>query len=124
MRRLLKLVVFTLTLSMLVACQTDDPADPEEDYPSLAADLLPYVRTAVDMLVASGGSADTLRVIRAEHVTWPDGARGCPQPGMMYTQALLDGYRIVIATPDGDEFFHGATNDAPTRCDNPHEPVG
>lgn len=37
-----------------------------------------------------------LNVISAEAVTWPDGSLGCPQPGMLYTQALVPGYRIRI----------------------------
>lgn len=35
-------------------------------------------------------------VLRAEAVTWPDGALGCPQPGMTYTQAEVKGYWIVV----------------------------
>jgi len=35
-------------------------------------------------------------VLRAEAVTWPDGALGCPQPGMAYTQAEVEGYWIVV----------------------------
>lgn len=35
-------------------------------------------------------------VLRAEAVTWPDGALGCPQPGMTYTQAEVEGYWIVV----------------------------
>jgi hypothetical protein len=35
-------------------------------------------------------------VVRAEAVVWNDGSLGCPQPGMMYTQALVDGYWVVL----------------------------
>jgi hypothetical protein len=35
-------------------------------------------------------------VVRAESVIWSDGSLGCPEPGMMYTQALVNGYWIVI----------------------------
>ena len=35
-------------------------------------------------------------VTKAEAVTWPDGSLGCPEPGMFYTQALVDGYWIVV----------------------------
>ena len=39
---------------------------------------------------------DQLVIVRAESVVWNDGSLGCPEPGMMYTQALVNGYWIVI----------------------------
>ena len=44
----------------------------------------------------SGLKRADLRVVSAEAVTWPDGSLGCPQPGLLYTQALVPGYRIRI----------------------------
>jgi hypothetical protein len=38
---------------------------------------------------------DQVTVVSAEAVTFPDGSLGCPQPGMVYTQAMVDGYKIV-----------------------------
>jgi hypothetical protein len=40
-----------------------------------------------------------LRVVSVEDVMWPDGALGCPEPGRMYTQALVPGQRVRIAAP-------------------------
>jgi hypothetical protein len=37
-----------------------------------------------------------LVIVRAEPVVWNDGSLGCPEPGMMYTQALVNGYWVVI----------------------------
>lgn len=37
-----------------------------------------------------------LVVVRAEAVVWNDGSLGCPEPGMEYTQALVNGYWVVI----------------------------
>ena len=49
---------------------------------------------------------DQLTIERAEAVTWNDGSLGCPEPGMMYTQALVDGYWVVIrASPDSTYDF-------------------
>ena len=39
---------------------------------------------------------EQLVIVRAESVVWNDGSLGCPEPGMMYTQALLNGYWVVI----------------------------
>jgi hypothetical protein len=39
---------------------------------------------------------EKLVIVRAESVVWNNGALGCPQPGMMYTDALVNGYWVVI----------------------------
>lgn len=43
----------------------------------------------------SAGSAH-IAVVVAESVIWNDGALGCPQPGQVYTQATVPGYRVVL----------------------------
>jgi len=39
---------------------------------------------------------EELVIVRAESVVWNDGSLGCPEPGMEYTQALVNGYWVVI----------------------------
>jgi len=39
---------------------------------------------------------DKLVIVRAEPVVWNDGSLGCPEPGMEYTQALVNGYWVII----------------------------
>ena len=39
---------------------------------------------------------EQLVMVRAEPVVWNDGSLGCPEPGMMYTQALVNGYWVII----------------------------
>jgi hypothetical protein len=39
---------------------------------------------------------DKLVIVRAEPVIWNDGSLGCPEAGKMYTQALVNGYWVVI----------------------------
>jgi hypothetical protein len=100
----------------------DDP--PGSD---LAGDdaLEPRVQQAIDALVADEGiDRDGVELVSAERVTWPDGALGCPEPDMMYTQALVDGYRIVLAVDGSEVVFHGADGEAPFRCEDPQPPVG
>ena len=45
-------------------------------------------------------SRSEFTLLAAESVQWPDGSLGCPEPGQMYTQALVNGYRIVIGIAD------------------------
>lgn len=35
-------------------------------------------------------------VVSAAAKTWNDGSLGCPVAGQMYTQALVDGYQVVL----------------------------
>jgi hypothetical protein len=49
-----------------------------------------------------------LTIERAEAVTWNDGSLGCPEPGMMYTQALVDGYWVVIRAGEAVYDFRGS----------------
>jgi hypothetical protein len=111
---------------------TDDPVDdettdPEEDSAIGASDPLlgPEVEIALDDAEERAGVArDELSVTVTELVTWPDGAAGCPDPDLMYTQALVDGYRIVIEAA-GDEYHYvGANGSEPTYCEDPQQPVG
>lgn len=51
---------------------------------------------AADAAARAGQQGGTVRVIRAQPTTWNDGSLGCPRPGEFYTQALVDGYWIVL----------------------------
>jgi hypothetical protein len=44
----------------------------------------------------SGVDVGEVTVVSAELRDWPDGSLGCPAPGMMYTQVITPGYRVVI----------------------------
>lgn len=39
-------------------------------------------------------------VTRATAMRWPDGSLGCPQPGQVYTQAIVEGYHIELRVRD------------------------
>lgn len=77
------------------------------------ADLLKRVSTL---------KADTIRVASAEEVTWRDGSLGCPQPGMMYTMALVPGYRVVLESGGVNYSYHGAKGRPPRFCASPSAP--
>jgi len=57
-----------------------------------------------------------IKVVSAEPVTWPDGSLGCPQPGMMYTQALVPGYRIVLQAGEQTLNYHAMSRGRPVFC--------
>jgi len=43
-----------------------------------------------------------IQVLRAEEVVWNDGSLGCPVPGQFYTQALVNGYWVVLRVDSRD----------------------
>jgi hypothetical protein len=77
-----------------------------------------------DAAAQTGIDEAEIEVIRAEQVTWNDGSLGCPEPGMLYTQALVEGYHVVLDV-DGEELDYRA--DAAGRfriCENPDRSGG
>jgi hypothetical protein len=57
-----------------------------------------------------------IKVISEEAVTWPDGSLGCPKPGMLYTQALVPGYRIVLQAGEQTLNYHAMSRGKPVFC--------
>jgi hypothetical protein len=57
-----------------------------------------------------------LEVVSAEQVTWTDGSLGCPQPDLMYTQALVPGYRIRIRAGAEVLDYHSGKRGRPELC--------
>ncbi len=68
-----------------------------------------------DVAKLAGVPADQVTVISAEAVTFPDGSLGCPQPGMAYTQALVDGFKI-IAEAGGKAYDYRGTGSTFRLC--------
>ena len=44
----------------------------------------------------TGAQRAQFTLLQAEARQWNDGALGCPEPGQVYTQAIVDGYQVVI----------------------------
>ncbi|QKJ20188.1 hypothetical protein [Microbacterium hominis] len=56
-------------------------------------------------------------LVSAETVTWPNGALGCAKPGHFYTQALIDGMRVVVEVAGATYDYRFGQNDAPVLCE-------
>lgn len=104
----------------------DEIPDPPNDDAAGASDPLlgPEIQVALDDATErSGVPRDELMISATELVTWPDGAAGCPEPDTMYTQALVDGFLVVIEA-DGEAYHYvGVTGEEPTYCADPQDPV-
>lgn len=55
-------------------------------------------------------------------VTWSDGSLGCPQPGMMYTQALVPGHQLVLEVDGSYASYHAAQGKDFSFCAQPVAP--
>ncbi len=90
---------------------------PKNFIPDSAAPVVNAVVT--DVFERTGSKADTVNVVKFEETTWNDGSLGCPEEGMMYTQALTDGYWIVVEI-DGEEYDYRANKNGDVRlCEDP-----
>ena len=80
-----------------------EPADQSNPSPRGQAEMpmIPTLESIVESVLENaatrtGIARANLTVESAISVTWPDGSLGCPQPGMIYTMALVPGYRIQV----------------------------
>ncbi len=83
--------------------------------------IAPQLQAMVQLALADTArrrqlTPSTLQVALAEAVTWPDGSLGCPQPGMLYTQALVPGYRIRILAGNETLEYHASQRGQPAYC--------
>jgi hypothetical protein len=78
-----------------------NPSDPTNKSPIT---LTPAQQAAVTHLAGTLDlPAGQIALITTESVIWPDGCLGVQRPGMMCTQALVEGYRIVLEA-DGRQY--------------------
>jgi hypothetical protein len=76
------------------------------------------VRRAVAAAAAKqfGVAVNDVVVTRAEQVTWSDGSLGCPEPGRMYTQMLVQGYRVTARSGGVESVFHSDARGLTVAC--------
>jgi hypothetical protein len=147
MKRIVALLGLTLVMSVgLAGCAAEPPGIPQppdltlptptpdappEESPEMPlppdANVPPelFQQAAEEAAAIAGVGVADLEIVHAEAVTWNDGSLGCPEPGMMYTQALVDGYWIVFRH-GGQEFDFRADQRGDTRLCPPgqgHPPI-
>jgi len=77
-----------------------------------------------DLVARTGVQRAGIQIVGAEAVVWSDGSLGCPQPGMMYTQALVEGYRVVLEV-NGERYdYHASDRGTFTLCEGGVTQVG
>ncbi len=49
---------------------------------------------------------ETITVVSATEQQWPNGGLGCPEPGQMYTQVIIPGYRVLLKAGNETYAYH------------------
>ena len=72
-----------------------------------------------DAAARLGVDPSAVTIVSAHAETFSDGSLGCPQPGMMYTQALVDGYQVVVEANGTQLDYRGSGPGQFRLCENP-----
>ncbi len=72
-----------------------------------------------DAAARTGVAAEDITVVEATAVTWPNGALGCPQPGMMYTEMIVQGYQVIVEAGGERLDYRIGSGGTPSLCENP-----
>ncbi|GAB2698331.1 hypothetical protein BKA24_000908 [Microbacterium marinum] len=85
---------------------TGAPAEvPTTKWEALVADL------------AALGVTGEPELVSAESVTFADGSLGCGKPGQSYTQAVVDGMRVVVRVGSKTFDYRFGEGDRPKLCE-------
>jgi hypothetical protein len=96
-----------------------NPSYPNTSYPNgdttspthIPVDLTPAQRAAIAALSSDLNlPADQIKLISTEAVTWPDGCLGVTRIGVMCTQAIVDGFKIVLEA-NGQQYEYHTNQD-------------
>ena len=92
--------------------QAEEKTDPVDPTPAVIIggekeDMI--AKCKADLASRLGISQDQISVVSAVAVTWNNSSLGCPEKGMMYTQVLTPGYRIILEA-DGTQYDYRTGN--------------
>jgi len=99
------------------ATPTIEPMPPET-FPPFEGDVPQEImETLIDEVALRGGvGLGEVRIERALAVTWSDASLGCPEEDMLYTQALVDGYWVVLEAGGQTFDFRMGESGLPRLC--------
>lgn len=116
-------VVWVLAFAVLtLGCASSDDAPDEAKEPTVTTSTPatgPVVDAVSDLASRLDVEPASIEVVSQEAVTWRDGSLGCAKEGMFYTQALVDGSRIILRADGSDYEYHSAASKPPFWCEKP-----
>jgi hypothetical protein len=71
---------------------------------------------AADLANRLGVATSAIGVVEVTSATWPNGALGCPKPGIMYSQIVTPGYRIILASGGRNYEYHSGRGSNVVSC--------
>jgi hypothetical protein len=95
------------------------PVDAEPIGPSADA----IAGAVADLARRLGLTEEAIAVLDARQVTWRNGSIGCPEPGLAYTEAEIQGELIVLRAGDSSYRYHAAEGAPFFYCKNPQSPM-
>ncbi len=115
------------TALMITGCQRPDTGDKVATKPTTEPEMTESspVNLTLEQAVAAAredlrqrldAAPESIELVEARPVTWPNGALGCPEEGMMYTQALVDGFYIHLRAGVEDAYYHAGRDGRPLHC--------
>ena len=117
MKRIYYLSFFIFLLS---GCESGLDSEQAQSVPEFSQ---PITKAIQDLSGRLGIQSGEIKVVSEKNLTWRDGSLGCPQEGMMYTQALVPGTLIVLRVDDTEYEYHSGSGRAPFYCENPVSPA-
>lgn len=93
--------------------------EPSTDPSAAPADSPLVTAAAADLASRLGVDEASVELVSLEPVTWSDGSLGCARKGMSYTQALVEGSRIVLRADGTVHEYHAGAGGEPFPCPRP-----
>jgi len=106
-----------------MSTQFDDmPKDPPLLDPAIPESQRLIEKAKADLAQRLSIPASQINTREIRKVLWPDDSLGCPQPGMTYTQTLVQGYLIILESTGKEFEYHADLRDYVFYCENPTPP--
>ena len=107
-----------------VPTQFDDmPKDPPLSDPAIPESQMLIEKAKADLAQRLSIPASQINTRDIRKVLWPDNSLGCPQPGMTYTQAVVQGYLILLESTGKEFEYHADLGNDVFYCENPTPPL-
>jgi hypothetical protein len=71
-----------------------------------------------DLSERTGVSQEKISVVQAQEIIWNDGSMGCPKPGVFYTQALVNGFQVILEVGDQKYDYHASETGYYVLCES------
>ena len=92
--------------SLTIGCTMAMPNPPAAEPAGAPGAMVAAIRADAERRAGVGEGQSRIEEVRA--VTWRDGALGCPRPDMMYTQALVPGWKLLVSAGGQTLHYHAS----------------